>query len=206
MVGLMAWDTLADEETINKTVAALKDNGINAIVVGNGEMARQKALEIIPKGSEVLTVSSTTVNTIGLSKDINESGNFISIREKLSKMDRATEGKEMRKIGSVPDWVVGSVHAITEDGKGMIASASGSQMPAYIYGAEHVLWIVSTQKIVKTIDDGIKRIYEWSLPLESERAKKAYGVPGSSVNKILISAKDYPGRTTIILVKERLGF
>jgi len=202
----MAWDTLADEETINKTVAALKDNGINAIVVGNGEMARQKALEIIPKGSEVLTVSSTTVNTIGLSKDINESGNFISIREKLSKMDRATEGKEMRKIGSVPDWVVGSVHAITEDGKGMIASASGSQMPAYIYGAEHVLWIVSTQKIVKTIDDGIKRIYEWSLPLESERAKKAYGVPGSSVNKILISAKDYPGRTTIILVKERLGF
>ncbi len=99
------------------------------------------------------------------------------------------------------------MHAVTEDGKVLIASNSGSQLPAYAYGSGHVIWVVGAQKIVKNLDEGIKRIYEHSLPLESERARKAYGVPGSAVNKLLIINKEIiPGRITMILTKEKLGF
>lgn len=201
----MAWDELANEDTLNTTVEALKKHGFDVTVVETGEEAKNKVLEWIPKGAEVFTVTSRTVDTIGLAKDLNESGNYDSIRKKFMSMDREKHGAEMRRMGAAPDWVVGSAHVITEDGEVLIASASGSQLPAYSYGAAHVVWIVGTQKLVKNRDDGIKRIYEHSLPLESERAQKAYGFK-SHVAKILIMESERQGRITIVLVKEKLGF
>ena len=202
----MEWNKLADNKSIERTVAALKANGIDAFVVNDGEEAREKVLDILPKGAEVMGMSSTTLDTINLSKEISESGKFNSVHKKLMSMNRDTQGSEMRKLGAAPECAVGSVHAVTEDGKVLIASASGSQLPAYAYGSDHVIWVVGTQKIVKNLDEGIKRIYEYTFPLEDERAKKAYGV-GSGVNKILIVNKEkMAGRITMIFVKEKLGF
>lgn len=201
------WEKLADDNSIGKTVAALKANGIDAVVVENGEEARRKVLEILPKGAEVMTMSSTTLDTIGISKEINESKDYDAVRDKLYSMDRKTQGREMNRLGAAHEWAIGSVHAVTEEGHAMIASNTGSQLPAYAYGASHVIWVVGTQKIVKNTEEGMKRIYDHSLPLESERAKKAYGVPGSAVNKMLIVNKEnIAGRITMILVKEKLGF
>jgi len=154
-----------------------------------------------------MSMSSVTLDTVSISKEIQESEKYNSARKKLLSMDRRTQDLEMQKLGAAPEWAAGSVHAITEDGKVIIASQSGSQLPAYAFGSSHVIWVVGTQKIVKNIDEGMKRIYEYVLPLESERAKKAYGVPGSAVNKILIINKEaQKGRITIIFVNEVLGF
>lgn len=201
------WENLADEKSIERTVSALKANGIDAFVVENGKDAKKKVLELLPEGAEVMSMTSTTLDTIDLSNEILGLGKFNPVRKKLMSMDRNTQGSEMRRLGAAPEWTVGSVHAVTEDGHVLIASNSGSQLPAYAYGAGYVIWIVGAQKIVKNTEEGIKRIYEHSLPLESERAKKAYGVPGSAVNKMLIVNKEIiPGRITMILVKEKLGF
>jgi hypothetical protein len=202
----MDWTKLADDATIEKTAEALRKNGFEVFVVSNGEDAKAKALALIPQGSEVFAVTSTTTISIGLAKEINESGKYDSVRNKISSMDRSKQMSEIKRIGSSPDWVVGSVHAVTEDGKVLVASATGSQFAPYSYGASHVIWVVGTQKIVKDTGEGIKRINEYSLPLESERVKKAYGMQGSSLNKILIFNKETPGRITIILAKEQLGF
>ena len=202
------WDRLADEKTIENTVAALKANGIDAQVAENRQEAKRKVLELIPESSEAMTMTSVTLDIIGLSEEINKADSrFRPLRDKLYAMDRNTQVQEMNRLGAAPEFVVGSVHAVTEDGYVLIASNTGSQLPAYSFGALHVIWVVGAQKIVKNTDEGIKRIYEHSLPLESERAKKAYGVPGSAVNKILIVNKEVqPGRIKLILVKEKLGF
>ena len=202
------WDRLADEKTIENTVAALKANGIDAQVAENRQEAKRKVLELIPESSEAMTMTSVTLDTIGLSEEINKADSrFRPVRDKLYAMDRNTQVQEMNRLGAAPEFVVGSVHAVTEDGHVLIASNTGSQLPAYSFGALHVIWVVGAQKIVKNTDEGIKRIYEHSLPLESERAKKAYGVPGSAVNKVLIINKEVqPGRIKLILVKEKLGF
>lgn len=202
------WNTLATDESIIKTIESLKANGINAFVVENGAEAKKKVLDLLPKDAEVMIMSSVTLETLGLPKEINESGKFDSVKSKLSKMDRKTQGLEMQRIGAAPEYAIGSVHAVTEDGKLLIASNTGSQLPAYAYGASHVLWVVGTQKIVKNVDDGIKRIYEYTLPLESKRANKAYNITtGSNVSKLLIINEEIsPDRLTIILVKEILGF
>ena len=113
----------------------------------------------------------------------------------------------MKKTGAAPEYCIGSVHAVTQDGKVFIASNTGSQLPSYAYGSANVIWVVGTQKIVKDFDEANERIYKYTLPLESERARKAYGVPGSAVNKMLIVNKEVaPGRITIIFVNEKLGF
>ena len=202
------WDKLADRKTIETTVAALKANGIDAQVVENRQEAKRKVLELIPESSEAMTMTSVTLDTIGFSEEINkEDSRFRPVRDKLYAMDRNTQVQEMDRLGAAPEFAVGSVHAVTEDGHVLIASNTGSQLPAYSFGALHVIWVVGAQKIVKNTDEGIKRIYEHSLPLESERAKKAYGVPGSAVNKILIINQEVqPGRVKLILVKEKLGF
>lgn len=197
---------LADQASIDRTVAALKQNGIEAIVVENGAEARAMVESMIPAGAEIMNMTSQTAEAIGLAKEIVDSGAFDSIRKKFMSMDPKTQGAEMRRLGAAHEWVVGSVHAVTEDGHVLVASATGSQLGSYAYGAAHVLWIVGSQKIVKNFDEGMKRVYEYSLPLEDARAQKAYG-RGSGVNKMLIVNKEVqPGRITMIIVKEKLGF
>lgn len=201
------WNNLASDNSIKTTINALEQNGINAIVVNSGKEAKKKALEFIPEGSEVMTMTSLTLDAIGLSEEINKAdGKFKPVRDKLYSMDRKTQAQEMNRLGAAPEVVIGSVHAITEDGHVLIASSTGSQLPAYVYGAGKVIWVVSTQKIVENTEEGIKRIYEYVFPLEDKRARKAYGM-GSGVNKLLIVNKEVtPGRITMILVKEKLGF
>ena len=203
----MPWDQLASEESLQKTIAALKNNAIEALVVANGAEAKQKLFELLPAGAEVMDMSSTTLKTIGAVEEIQESGKYRSVKKELMGMNRETQNAEMQKLGAAPEWAVGSVHAVTEEGEVLIASASGSQLPAYAGAALHVIWVVGTQKIVPNRDAGLQRIYEHCLPLESERVKKAYNWPGSSVNKILIINKEpKPQRVTLIFVKEVLGF
>ncbi len=200
------FNKLADDQTIIDTIQALKTNGIEALVVENGAKAKEKVLELLPKGAEVMNMSSVTLETIGLDKEINESGNYDAVKPKLFKMDRKTQGVEMQKLGAAPVWAVGSVHAVTEDGRVLIASNTGSQLGVYAYASAHIIWVVGTQKIVKNLDEGVKRIYEYVLPLENEHMKKLYGV-GSNVSKLLIINKEIvPGRINIIFVKEKLGF
>lgn len=201
------WNQLADKATINRTIEALKANGIDAKFTETAEDAKKEALSMIPQGSEVMTMTSVTLTKVGLDEEINKEGSkYNPVRDRLYAMDRNTQIQEMNKLGEAPEYALGSVHAVTEDGKLLIASNSGSQLGAYAYGALNVIWVVGAQKIVKNTDEGIKRIYEYVLPLEDERARKAYGV-GSGVSKLLIINKEKtPGRLTLIFVNEKLGF
>lgn len=200
------WTKLATEEEISKTSKALETNGVKTIVVENDKEAKAKVIEVLPENSEVFTMTSMTLESIGIDKEINESKKYNAVRPKLFAMDRNTQGREMARLGAAPDWVVSSVHAVTQDGHLVIASNTGSQLSAEAYAAGNVIFVVGSQKIVKDTDEGIKRIYEHSLPLEDKRAQKAYGMH-SGVNKILIVNKEIvPERITLILVKEKLGF
>ena len=199
------FNTLVETAVIEKTITALRKNGIIAEYVKNATEAKAKVLSLIPEGAEVMTMTSVTLDTIGLSHEINSSGKFNSARAVL--MDEKASLREKKRIGAAPEYVVGSVHAVTTQGEVFIASNTGSQLPAYAYGADTVIWVVGAQKIVHDKEMAMKRIYEYVLPLESERAKKAYGVAGSAVNKMLtVGHENQEGRIHIVFVGEVLGF
>ena len=197
---------LAQKQTVEETINNLKPRGINTFFVQTGEEAKKKVLEIIPQGVRVLASASVTLETTGIKNEIDDSGKFISVRKEYMSFDHKKEADRIRVSRSTPDFIIGSVHAVTEKGEVMIASNTGSQLAAYVYGAGKVIWVVGTQKVVKNIDMGFERIYEYSLPLESERLKKIFGVE-SSVSKVLIYNKEpFPNRTTLIFVNEILGY
>jgi hypothetical protein len=199
--------TLPKQTVITKTSEALTANGFTVHEVKDGAHAKKLALELIPQGAEVMTMTSVTLDSIGLSDAINESSHFDAVKPKLYTLDRKTHGKEMNRMGAAPEVAIGSVHAVTQDGVVIIASNTGSQLPAYAYGSQKVIWVVSTKKIVANLDAGMRRLNEVVLPLESERARIAYGVDGSNISKLLIVNREiHPGRIHIIFVHEDLGY
>ncbi len=197
---------LASEEQLAKTVQALESHGIRTVVLETGEEARAYVLDLMPSGAEVYNSPSRTLELIGLAEDIEHSTWFQSVRKRLHTLDRATQQREIRGLTASPDVLIGSVHAITEKGEVMLASATGSQLGSAAYGAGTVIWLVGTQKLVRTLEEGFRRIREYSLPLESERTQRVYG-QASAINKLLIiNGEAFPGRITIMLIKQNLGF
>jgi LUD domain len=196
---------LASDERLERTVRALDASCIRAIVTEDSDEARATVLELIPSGAEVYHSPSRTLDSIGLSADIETSTRFQSVRSRMHALDRTTQQREIRRLGASPDVLVGSVQAITEQGQILIASALGSQLSAAAWGAGRVIWVVGTHKLVRSLDDGFRRIREYSYPLEDMRTRQVYGQP-SAINKILVVNAELPGRITVVLVKQNLGF
>src|SRR5213083_364389 len=197
---------LPSEASLQTAARRLNENGMTAHIVESGADASRLALGLIPDGAEVFTATSQTLEEIGLTAEIDASTRLRSVRSVLKQMDMATQWHEMRVLGARPDVIVGSVHAITEQGEVVVASASGSQFGPYASGAGKVIWVVGTQKIVPTLDDAMRRVEEYALPLEDARARLAYG-QGSFIGKVLTVHREFvPGRVNVILVQERLGF
>ena len=197
---------LASGERIATAAAALQRNGIGSHVTGSGAEARRLVSSLLPDGAEVYNNTSQTLEASGAADDIERSGRYQPLRLRLYRMDRQMQHREMRTLAASPDYVVGSVHALTEGGSLLIASASGSQLGPLASGAGQVILVIGAQKIVRDVATGMRRIYEYCYPLEDARARQAYGVP-SGVNNILIINKAVTlGRVTAIIVNERLGF
>jgi len=197
---------VANNEQIERTAKALEANNIHTLIAENGKEAKRLFFELLPEGSEIFLGASVTLETLGIKDEIDKSGRFDALRPKMFAMNRETQAKEIRKLSGTPDYAAGSVHAVTEDGQVLIASNSGSQLGPYASGAGKVIWVVGAQKIVRDLNEGLRRIQEYSYPLEEEHMQQLYGV-GTNINKVLIvNGELRPNRITMIIVKEKLGF
>ena len=197
---------LATDEQIARAAQALEANNIHTIVVENGEEARKLVFELLPQGVEVLANQSKTLEKLGITAEIDKSGRYNAIRPKVLALDRKTQADEIRVLRSSPTYIIGSVHAVTEEGQVLTASYGGSQLGAYAYGSAKVIWVIGAQKIVKDLNEGFRRIKEYSYPLEDERLRASLGIP-TKIGKVLVTNLEVvPGRVTAIIVKEELGY
>jgi hypothetical protein len=198
--------TLADDARVQRTAAALEANGISVLRAADAADAKRIVLGLIPDGSQVHHGASLSLEEAGISEEIEQSGRYEPLRPRLWSMDRETQADEIRRLSSSPDVMLGSVQAVTETGSLVTVSASGSQLGPYASGADRVIVVVGTQKIVSDLEEALRRIDDYVFPLEDARAQAAYGVH-SGVNKVLIINREYtPGRTTVVFVDEVLGF
>ena len=198
--------TVADEPSVKRTVAALEANGITVLRAPDSATAKRIVLDLIPDAAQVYHGASQTLDVVGITDEIDKSGRYEPLRPQIWSMDRKTEGDEIRRLGAAPDVMLGSVHAVTETGSLLAASMSGSQLGPYVSGAGRVILVVGTQKIVRDLEEGLLRINEYAWRLEDARAQAAYGIH-SAVNKVVIINREItPGRITVVLVEEVLGF
>jgi LUD domain len=195
----------ATRERLETAAAALRAHGMRALVAADRDEARRLILERLPDHARVHQGASATLEALGVTEEIEQSGRFDAVRPKLRDMDRATQMDEMRRLGASPDYMVGSVHAVTEDGSLVVASASGSQIGPLASGAGQVIFAVGAQKVVPDLRTALRRVHEYAYPLEDARAFAAYGIR-SAVNEILVINGDWLGRITVVLIDEALGF
>jgi len=192
---------------IEKTVHNLQKNGFEVLVVDTKEEALQKVTEIIPLKNQVLTMSSVTLEQTQIFKEINETGKYDSIHQKIVKMDIVGKEFERKKLMSTPRIAVGSINAITQNGELFFASNSGSQIPAYSYASEKVVLVAGINKIILDIQSAFDRIYKYVYPLEKKRVVQTDSTSHIDVNKIYIQNREpISGRTIIILVRQSLGY
>ena len=141
----LRFDQLASDELIAATQQALNARNIETVVVDTGEEARSYVLSLIPEGAEVHMAMSTTLDQIGVTQEIEQSGRYQALRPQLRKMDRIKQNREWRKLASAPDFMLGSVQAVTRQGEVLVASGGGSQIGPYAFGAGTVIWVVGAQ-------------------------------------------------------------
>ncbi|EIV94739.1 hypothetical protein FraQA3DRAFT_4518 [Frankia sp. QA3] len=194
----------ADAARLDRTAANLRERGYLVHLVDTAEQARRLVRELLPRDEEIFTASSETLRLSGIAADIDESGEFRSVRR-----DAPSPGADVIaqiRLGALPDVVVGSVHAVTEEGQLVVGSASGSQLAPYASGARRAIWVVGAQKVVPDLATGIRRVHAYSLPREWQRLQDLYG-QSSFIGKILIVEREaFPDRATVVLVRAALGF
>jgi len=192
---------------IEKTVHNLQKNGFEVLVVDTKKEALVKVTEIIPIKNQVLTMSSVTLEQTHIYKEINETGKYDSLHQKIVKLGIVGKEFERKKLISTPRIAVGSINAITQNGELFFASNSGSQIPAYAYASEKVVLISGINKIIPSVQSAFDRIYKHVLPLEKKRVASSGSSSHTDVNKIYIQNREpISGRTTIILVRQALGY
>lgn len=192
-------------DPLERIAGVLNVHRIEAIIVDTADEARAAVLALIPAGAEVHSGKSKTLVDVGLYADLIESGRYDALRPRLFKMDRQTQGAEMRRLVAAPDYMLGSVAAITEDGALVVASATGSQLGSYAAGAGRLILVVGGQKIVPDLDAALRRINDVVFPYEDAQVEARLGVH-TILEKILIIYGEWTtGRTTVVLVREPVG-
>ncbi len=196
----------APAERLQRAAAALTAHGFTVEILDDAAAARTRIKDLIPEGASVFTGASETLRLSGIEEDINDSGRYDSAKQRGRTLDRVRDLREIWRLMSTPDVIVGSVHAVTETGSLVIASASGGQLPGYAGGAAQRIWVVGAQKVVPDLPAALRRVEEHCLPLESARAQAVYGQP-SAINRLLIlNAEPHPGQATVLLLREAIGF
>jgi L-lactate utilization protein LutC len=191
---------------LEQAATELRAHGFTVEILDDAAAARARIKYLMPEGVSVFTGASETLRLSGIDEDINTSGRYEALKPRLLAMDRVAQADEIRRLLASPDVIVASASALTETGSLVVASASGSQLPGYAGGAAHAIWIVGAQKVVPDLSTALRRVEEHALPLESARAEVAYGRP-SAINRLLIlNADPQPGRGTVLLLREAIGF
>src|SRR5438445_318254 len=192
---------------IERTFSALRERGITPIFVPDRRAALDELLKLMPKGATVAHGSSTTLQEIGFIDHLKNvtPGYRYQNPEWQAEDDPTRRGRIRAKLSVEADYFLGSVQAISETGEVIAADASGNRQAFYVYGPSHVIWVAGINKLVPTVEAGIRRVREVALPLESERVRRGGGT-GSYIGKLVVYERERPGRTTLILVGEDLGF
>jgi len=198
---------------------ALASRGIAFAYCSSAGAARAFVLSRIPPGATVMNGGSATLEHIGL-LDALASGDYDFLRPGITAMARGEDRVRARRKAATADYFVGGINAITADGEIVNVDGSGNRLAAYAYGAGRIFMVAGTNKIVPDLSAAIARIRGIAAPAECRKLGK--GTPCASTGvcdnaacrgedrqcgKILIIENEkLPGRITVVMVGEMLGY
>ena len=195
----------ASEAQLEALASKLREHNFEAVIVNDGAEAKAEVVKRIPAGATIHSGKSKTLEDADIFRHLMEGEEFDFIRKRTMKLDRMKDRDEMRRMGAAPDVMLGSAHAITQDGRIVITSASGSQIGPIASGAGKLILVIGSQKVVPDLDAAFRRINEHVFPYEDARLRETLGVGTKSTRTLILDQDFMPGRTTVILVRQPIG-
>ncbi|BEP29595.1 lactate utilization protein [Helicovermis profundi] len=205
-----------NSKKIEKTIDNFRKNNMDAFFVRDETELINKIDSFIKDNMKV---------SLGGSMTLFETGVIDYLRHKnINFLDRYKEGltgEDIKKIyfeSFDTDVYFSSSNAITENGELYNVDGNGNRVAAMIYGPKKVIVVVGINKLVKNLDDAIKRNKEISAPANAKRlsrntpcAKTGYCVDCSSKDRIcndyvVIKKQANKDRIKVIIVNKTLGY
>ena len=201
------WSRVPDEATIDRTVQAIEARRVRVVRAATADEAKQALLDLIPGGAEVMNGSSTTLIEIGYEQLQQSNPKAWRDYHAVITAENDDEKRQaLRRRGVAADWYLSGVQAIAESGEIVGCDKTGSRVGAWPYAAGRLVLVSGANKIVPTLDDALARCWEYALPMEQQRARRAYGTSSEIGNIVVIEKEMVADRVTLILVGERLGY
>lgn len=202
------------EKIAQKIIKGLEKRNMEGYYFPTRSEAVKKALELIPQGASISWGGSETIKEAGL-VDALKNGSYNIIDRDSAKTPE--EREEIMKNTMFADFFLGSSNAITYDGELVNIDGMGNRVSAYIFGPKNVLLLVSINKAVKTVEEGIDRVRNVSAPPNAIRLGldtpcSVTGACGNCYNSticcqlVVTRYSRIPKRIKVILVGEELGF
>lgn len=181
----------------------------------NVEEAKAKMLELIGKDKKSVGYGgSMTLDENGFKDCVISAGHELIKREDY-KTD--AEVKELKAKLTNADFFLTSTNAITIDGELVNIDARGNRVAYLIYGPDNVIVIAGMNKVVSTVEDGIRRVRNIATPPNCNRLNcqtpcATTGKCGECFNDsiccqfVVTRMSRVPNRIKVILVGQTLGY
>jgi len=201
------WNRIPGEQTIVSTIRAIEERGIQVERLADGKRALARIRELIPPGSEVMNGSSTTLVEIGF-QELMDSGEheWKDLKRAVTSENDARRRAEIRRRTITAEFFISGVNAISMTGELVGCDATGSRVGAWPYGAGKLLLVAGVNKIVPTLEDALRRIREYTFPLENVRSRNVYGVPSKIGKCVILANESQPDRVKLLLIDGSYGY
>lgn len=206
------WKYQCDGKEIVKMLNA---KNYNAIYVDHIEQAKEKVLELIPKGSSIALGGSVTLNEMDLVNTFrNGDYKFYDRYQDLP----FPEIVEIMRQSMVADYLVTSTNAITRQGELVNMDCSGNRAAGMIFGPKKVIIIAGANKIVENLEEAQKRIKRVAImnakrinhktPCAETGFCQDCNVAGRVCNymSVVNNGGKFEGRFTVIIVGDEVGY
>lgn len=205
------------DKKAHKVVKVLQARKYDAVYVATLEEAKKIILDTIPESASVAIGGSVTLGEMDMINTI-RNGNY-KFFDRFS-APNFEEEVEIYRQGLLADYFLTSTNAITEDGRLLNIDSSGNRAASMIFGPKHVIVVAGVNKIVKNVEEGLKRL-EQIAPMNCKRLKEHNTAPCVETGEcsdcilpermcnyisIVQQGGKFPGRFKIILVADSLGF
>jgi L-lactate utilization protein LutB len=200
-------DELPDDDSLEATVANLEANGFEVVVADSAEDALETVQTHVPAGASVMNGHSTTLEEIGFTEYLSDGDHdWQSLPDEIWGIDDDAERQAARREAQTADYFLGGINAIAQTGELVAADRSGSRIGAYPFAASNVVIVSGVNKIVDDLEAALDRLESVAYPLENERAQDAYGVESAIAKQLIFRQELDEGRTTVVLIREQLGY
>ena len=201
------WNQLPPDNEVSQTVEAVAQRGIAVVRAKNGKIALEMLKDLIPSEAEVMHGSSTTLVEIGYDAYVNsDESRWKDLHRAIVVENDEQKRRDLRRKSVTADYFISGANAIAQSGEIVACDRSGSRVGAWPFAAAHLILVSGTNKITPTLDDALRRVWEYAFPLENARAKRTYGAPSQIGKCVILANEETQGRVTLILIDESLGY